>query len=153
MGTMLAVSLAGTVLADDVATYPASMCRPQDSGSLEVLSNGGVENPTSSSVTALCPVERKWEDGGWMTKLSGTAWVLDRNTSTNSCCRAVSRNPSGGNVEGTWVCTSGSSTSYQSLSVPQITDTTTFSHFYLECTVPGATGSTSGLLSFKATQE
>lgn len=152
MGTVLAGSLAGTVLADD-ATSPASVCRPQDSGSLNALSNGGVENPTSSTVTALCPVERKWANGGWKTKLSGTVWALDRSASTDSCCRAVSRNPSGGNVVGSWVCTSGSSTSYQSLSVPQITDNTTFSHFYLECQVPGASGARSGLLSFKATQE
>jgi hypothetical protein len=151
--TSLVGSLAGTVLADDIANLPASLCRAQDSGSLTVMTSGEVENQTASLVTALCPVERKSVSGAFMTKLSGTVWALDQSSTADTCCHAVSANPAGGNVVGTSVCTSGSSTSYQGLAVPEITASGSFSNFYIVCTVPAQATGNSGLSTYRAIQK
>ena len=152
-GTSLVGSLSGSVQADDIMNFPASQCRAQDSGSLTIMSSGEVENQTASVVTALCPVERKSVNSAFFTKLSGTVWALDESSTANVCCQAVSMNPAGVDVFGTSVCTSGSSTSYQGLVIPEITASGSFSNFYISCTVPAVAFGTSGLSSYRAIQK
>ncbi len=154
LGISLVGSLTETVQADDIMNFPASQCRAQDSGSLTIMSSGEVENQTLSVVTALCPVERKSVNGAFLTKLSGTVWALDESSTADVCCHAVSQNPVGGTVNGTSVCSSGSSTSYQGLVVPEITAVSgSYSNYYIVCTVPALAFGTSGLSSYRAIQK
>ena len=154
--TTLAISLTGVVLAEDVMNLPASMCRPQGSGSLAVKDDGSIENQTTSEVTALCPVERKWANGALSTSLSAKVWALDRHATENVCCRAVRRSPTNSNNDfrGPEVCTSGNYITYQTLDVPEIASGGSFSYFYIECTIPPkSAGNESGLSTYRAIQE
>jgi hypothetical protein len=143
----LASGLAGAV----TDNAPGSMCVGSGTGKLTVKSNGETENQSTAAVTALCPSERAAAPA--TTQFSGTVWVRDRNASAEICCRLMTKNPGGAVVTGEWSCSAGSSSSYQSLSLVGISDTYTWSHVYVECSVPPqAAGLNSAILTYRVNQ-
>lgn len=141
--TLSAVLAAGATLADSTTNAPGSACVATGSSSLTVRDDGEAENRMASTVTALCPAERPIGTGQ-TTSLSGRVFVVDQNPVSDVCCRAVSKNPGGTKVTGTWTCSSGSSSGYQILDLAALSDTYSFSSFFLECQVPA---SSSGVYS------
>jgi hypothetical protein len=147
-------SFASVVAAEATTNSPGSTCVPQGSGQLMYRVGGEAENQTASEVTAMCPVERKWSSGTLASKLSARVWVFDQSTQFNVCCHVASRNPGGSSVSGIWTCTSGNSASAQSLDLAQITDSSSYSHFLVECDLPPpSAGKYSAIHTFRAIQE
>ena len=145
-------SIAGAVWASTTTNSPGAYC-VASTGSLSVRDDGEVENTTGSTVTAVCPAERAIAPST-VTQVSGTVFVVDRSSTANVCCRVVSRNASGSVVLGTEECSTGSSTSYQQLALPQITDTATFSQYFVRCTVPPVSaGAASRIQLYRTTQD
>jgi len=131
---------AGVALAASTQNAPGSACVATSGQNLTARADGEAENQSASLVTAICPTERPIGTGATTTSLSGTVFVVDQNSSTNVCCRAVSKNPGGAKTNGAWSCSSGTSSSYQALTVAPISDAYTYSSFYLECQVPAISG-------------
>lgn len=149
----LLCSVAGAVWAATSSNLPGASCVAAGSGTLAARADGEAENLTASTVTAVCPVERPM-GAELTTKLSATVFVVDRHASANVCCKAVSKNAGGAVVQSATVCSTGSSTSYQALSLAEITDPYTFSHFYVQCDVPPiASGAASRLQFVRAVQQ
>jgi hypothetical protein len=150
--TATAMLATGGVLAATSTNAPGAACVAA-SGSLSARSDGEIENITGSIATAVCPAERPIGTGG-TSKLSATVWVVDQSTAGNVCCKVVSKNTGGAVVQSVPVCSTGASTASQPLSLPQITDTFTFSHFFVQCDVPPINaGSPSRIQMYRTTQE
>jgi len=149
-----AMTMAGTVQADPVTTNtPGSAC-VASTGTLTARADGEAENLSASYVTAVCPVERPIGTGQTTTKVSGQVWVVDQNPSGNVCCMMVSQNANGATVMSSWSCSSGSSSGYQILSLPQITDAYTYSHYFVRCSLPPSYSSqTSRIQMYRTTQQ
>lgn len=147
-----ALAVTGIAVADEIENLPASMC-VASSGDLTIRSDGQVENASSALVTAICPVARPNISGSFTSDFSATVWVVDRHPTINVCCRAYSKNPGGATVAGTQVCSADQSTDYQTLSVPAIHDGYSWSHFYVQCTIPAVSSSArSRILTYRSTQ-
>jgi hypothetical protein len=145
------LSLSTAALADEVDNAPGSMCVGAGYD-LTPNTSGHVENTQSFTVSAICPSERRVINGAFTTNFSATVWVSDQSTTSDVCCKAVSRTPNGGYKESAWVCTTGT-TSNTGLTIPVVNDGYTFAHFYLQCTLPGVeAGKTSRVLTFRSTQ-
>ncbi|PTL82274.1 hypothetical protein [Vitiosangium sp. GDMCC 1.1324] len=148
---LLSLSASTAALADDMDNAPGSMCVGAGY-SLTVNTAGQAENPQAFTVTAICPSERKVINGAFATNFSATVWVSDQSTTSDVCCKAVSRLPSGVTKESALVCTTGT-TSNTGLTIPVVTDGYTFAHFYLQCQLPGVeSGKTSRILTFRSIQ-
>jgi hypothetical protein len=129
---------------------PGSMCVGTNAA-LTVTSTGNADNGNAAAVTAICPTERVTIGGSLALNFSGRVWVLDRNSNADVCCHVVSRNPSSGTVTaGTDVCSTGNSTSAQSLTLPGINDPYTFSSFYIQCTMPAVGSGPSRIVTYRA---
>lgn len=133
------LSLAGVVYAATSINQPGATCVATGSGALRVRSDGEAENATTSTVTAVCPAERP-AGADLTTKVSATAFVVDQSSAGNVCCKVVSKNAGGAVVQSATVCSAGASSGYQGLSLPEITDPYSFSHFYVQCDVPAVSG-------------
>ena len=126
------------------------LCKGTD-GVLRVSTTGQAYNNTSSTITAVCPVERSAIDGNFGKKLKAKLFVLDRNPDSDVCCRVKSRTPNGNTIQSAQVCSSGSSSSYQTLNTAEISQQYTFGNFYVQCTVPPKyNGSTSRIITYRA---
>lgn len=144
---------AGAVLASTLTNTPGAAC-VASSGALVKSGDGTASNIGSLTATAVCPVDRQIAPT-LSTKVAATVWVIDQSTSANVCCTINSKNPGGAVVSNpTPVCSTGSTTSVQTLSLPQITDTFTFSHYYVQCTVPAMSGGLSSkILTYRTVQD
>jgi hypothetical protein len=152
--TLSAILAAGATLADSTTNAPGSACVATGSASLTVRDDGEAENRSAFLVTALCPAERPIGAGTLTTALSGRVFVVDQSSTSDVCCRAVSKNPAGAKVTGTWSCSSGSSSGYQILDLAALSDTYSFSAFFLECQVPAASsGLYSRIQMYRASQQ
>jgi hypothetical protein len=146
------VATAGGVYAATTTNTPGASCVAAGSGTLNVRSDGEAENATASTVTAVCPAERQ-AGADLTTKVSGQVFVVDQSTTANVCCKVVSKNAGGAVVQSATVCSAGSSSGYQSLALPEITDPFSFSHFYVQCDVPPVSaGLTSRIQMYRTTQ-
>lgn len=149
---LLLSGLAGAVLAATTTNSPGSAC-VATAGSVNVRGDGEAENVTGSTITVVCPADRPI-GGSPATKVSGTVFVIDQNPAGEVCCKVMSKNPSGAVVQSASVCSTGSSSSYQNLALPEITDTFTFSHFFIQCTIPPASaGLTSRISTYRTAQQ
>ena len=150
-------SIAAAALAAPVTTNANGAYCVAASGALTVRSDGEIENATAASATAVCPVERPISPSA--TKISGRVFVLDRHPTQNLCCRVMSKNPSGAIVSSPQVCaTNDNTTSFQILDLQEITDLTTFSQFFIQCTLPPTPSPLGALLHsriqlYRTTQE
>ncbi|HEX5750611.1 MAG TPA: hypothetical protein VFZ09_30570 [Archangium sp.] len=144
---------AGASLGDSTTNAPGSACVATGSANLTVRDDGEAENRTAAVVTAICPAERPVVTGT-TTLLSGRVFVVDQSTTGSVCCRVASKNPGGTKITGAWQCSTGSSSSYQILDLAQLTDTYTFSSFYIECQLPALSGGlASRLQMYRAVQQ
>lgn len=138
-----ALGLAGlaftlTARADQLENKSAADCVAV-AGTATLRADGGIENASASTVTVMCPVERRSAGGAFNNFLAGRVWAVDRHASAGVCCRVVSVNPgSGAVVESAPVCTAGASTAMQSIDLPEINDGFSFSHFAVRCDLPAA---------------
>ena len=136
---LTALSISGIVWASTTTNSPGGNCVAASSGSLNVRSDGEAENTTNTTVIAVCPAERP-VGANLTTKASGQVFVVDQSVTGDVCCRIESKNPGGAIVTGPLVCSSGTSASYQALTLPEITDAFTYSHFFVWCSVPAING-------------
>lgn len=133
------LGLASTASADVMTNSPGSACIAAGSGTINIRSDGEIENPSGSTVTVVCPVDRPISPSV-ATTVSGRAFVINQGATSKVCCKVISKNPDGDIVPGDQICSSTASPTYQSLLLPAITDSTTFSHFAVVCTLPPANG-------------
>lgn len=124
---------AGAAYAATTTNSPAAYCTATLGQSLTVRSDGEVENSSPNNITVICPVERPASS----TTVSGTVFVVDRKSSSNICCNLVARGTAGSTIDGDSACSEGNSASYQSLTLPAITDTMVGSSRFVQCTLPG----------------
>jgi hypothetical protein len=142
-------ALVGGVAAAQHLNYTPSACIGVD-GAITVRSDGQIENRNSTAITVVCPAERSTD----ATQFSGKVWAVDRNSSEEMCCRIMTKNPGGSTTTGDEVCSSGASSSHQTLTLPAVTDNFTWSHVFVRCSIPAASGTTySRLATYRATQE
>jgi len=136
---------------------PGAFCVPVNGASMTQLTGGEIQNGGTQTVTVNCPANRKTVNGVYTTRFSGIVFGRDNNQGTNLCCRALSSSPSA-TVTGTEVCTNGvtPAANYSQLTLPEITDTSTTSHFYIQCKVPAkntADGKMSLVYAFRSVQQ
>jgi hypothetical protein len=138
LGTVLVTGLldSGVALASPTVNIPGSACVAEGTIPLTVDTDGEAENVSTSAVWAICPAERTISPSPSDTTFSGTVWVVDLNSTQDVCCRAVSKNPGGARVNGSFTCSSGATSSFQGLSLTSVSDPFTFSSFYIECFMP-----------------
>lgn len=134
--TLLSIEAAEAAPTENI---PASSCKARF-GSVVVRSDGEIENASTSWAYVICPVRRPVGSPSTATTLAGTVFMVDRHSSSNGWCRVRSKNPGGTNRYGSLAYSAGSSTSYQQLSLPSLTDTYSWSHFFIECALPPADG-------------
>jgi hypothetical protein len=149
---LLAASLllvAAVAVAATTTNAPGAYCVATNGNSLTIRTDGEAENKTAVTVNALCPVERV----AGSTQVSGTVFVVDQSSSANVCCKLVSKNPSGARIDGTQACSTGSSTAGQSLSLAPITDAFSYSHFFVQCTMPPQNGASASRIQMYRTAQ
>lgn len=130
-----------TASADQYENRSASDCVAV-SGAVMVRADGGIENAAITPATVVCPIERRWSGASPSLYVSGRVWAVDQNAGEGVCCRVVSVNPSSGvTLESPPVCTAGTSSAAQSITSAEVHDTYSFSHFFLRCEIPAASGS------------
>jgi hypothetical protein len=148
----LSIISAGAVIASTTTNTPGATC-VASSGTLVNSVDGQSANLTTSSATAVCPIDRQIAPT-LSTKVAATVWVVDESTSANVCCTLHSKNLAGGEQSSPQVCSSGSSSAYQTISLAQITDGATFSHYFISCTVPGtSSGLVSKVLTYRSIED
>lgn len=146
------VGSAGAVVASTTTNTPGATC-VASSGALVNSIDGQAANLTTSSATAVCPIDRQIAPTV-STKVAATVWVVDESSSANVCCTLHSRNPNGVSVNSAQVCSSGQTSASQQLSLAQITDNTTFSHYFITCTVPAlSSGLVSKVLTYRSIED
>ncbi len=157
LGTMtiaLATSaVMGVAEAAEMTNAPGSACIAAGSAVLTARTDGQAENQGAAGLTAVCPVDRKQIGSSLATVLSGRVWVVDQHSTQDVCCRVVTKNPNGAAKLGDLVCSTGESSNDQALSLPSVTDPYTFSHFWIQCSVPAMEGAASRILTVRSTQE
>lgn len=130
--------VAASAEAAPTENMPASSCKARY-GSVSVRSDGEIENPSATTwAYVVCPVRRPVGSPSTSTSLAGKVFMVDRHATSNGWCRARSKNPSGTNRYGSAAYSSGASTSRQTLNLAALTDTYTWSHFFIECALPPA---------------
>lgn len=140
--------------AEEMDNAPASLCVPVEGSNLTVNASGLLVNKSAAAASAVCPTARKVVGGSFTSHYRATVWAVDEHPSQNVCCRTYTKNPGGAVKEGAQVCTSGTSTTYQTLELPEVVDGYTWSHFFVQCTVPPAYGTAySRLVTFRSVQE
>lgn len=131
----------------DADTYPGMMCDAY-SGTVDTDAYGHSQNESSSSwAYVICPVvaDPLVSSGSETIKM----WVTDYNSDYNICCRPVAKNV-GTTVSGSWVCTSGSSSSYKTLTFSNIPNMSySYSHRYFQCQIPPTDDGTSEIRSYR----
>ncbi len=151
--SLLALTVgAGITLASTTTNTPGAVC-VASSGSLINGASGESANFTNASATAVCAADRSIAPT-LSTKVSAVVWVVDESTSANVCCTINSKNPSGTLISSPQVCSSGSTYASQTLTLAQITDGYTYSHYYVSCTVPALSGGLiSKILGYRTVQD
>jgi hypothetical protein len=143
------MAFAGVAYATTLTSTSGARCAGINGGSLSGRTDGETENTSAAAVTAICPLERDTS----ASTVSGDVFVLDQSAASNVCCHLVSKNPGSTRIDGSQVCSTGNSASTQQLTLPSITDATTFSHFFVQCTVPAINGTAASRIQvYRTTQ-
>lgn len=138
-----------------LVNWPGSMCKPASTGVVTYGSDATARNGELTALTLSCPASRV-NNGSWATRAFGHAFVIDRHPSEDVCCHVESKNPGGATEVGGTECSSGSDSAMQVLKLdfPKLRDPFTFSHFHVDCTLPGtSSGLTSRLLTYRLGQQ
>jgi hypothetical protein len=131
------LGLVNSASADVISNRAGARCVATGADKLTVRTDGESENNNYKTVTAICPAPRPMSPV--TKKLSGSIFVIDRHSTENVCCYVASKNPGGAFKKGTTVCSSGNKSTYQILTLPELTDNYSWSSFYIRCTVPTKT--------------
>jgi len=125
----------------DATTYLGAVCRSTGSAAT-YASDGSASNGTGSALTLECGGRRLQSGGVFSGRVAASATVIDRNPSSDVCCSLIARDPSGTQVTGTQVCSTGSTATAQVLPLvyPKITVGSSTAHLDVECTVPPVAG-------------
>ena len=126
-------------------TFPASGCSIQ-SGTASFNDRGEVWNYSSTTtLKLLCPITRLDQNDNF----KGDVFVIDRHASSSVTCTPYVNNV-GGWTAGTAKSSSGSSSTYQTLSFTDPTYGYSFTSRYYICTVPPTyNGASSGVLLYR----
>lgn len=90
----------------------------------------------ASGGTAVCPIDRPIAPSVANEISVPDLWVVDNNASQDVCCHLQFTGSSGITTEGEDVCTSGASTSVQTLSLSSLVEGYTFSNYSISCGLP-----------------
>lgn len=137
------------------SNYPGAACEALGTSPATPDATAEQSNLASSSRTFVCPIERAVDASGRFANVfrAPRVFVRDQHPSLDVCCALQTRNPSGTPAESTTVCSSGSSSGYQSLEIPTVYDNTSWSQASLRCTVPGTSASgSSAILTYRTLQ-
>lgn len=136
--SLCAALLAAPGLAGATNNYPGLQCVGL-AGAVQVNSNGHVQNSGSTTATVMCPVFVDAGQSGLGTSGTPVAFVTDQNLSNDVCCSARVKNTGQSVVSGGTLCSSGSSSGAQELTLTN-PDTPggnfTFTHRWLQCDLP-----------------
>lgn len=141
VGALIAAAVPPAGAAERIRNYPGALCVPVGSGALIKTANGTAENRSAGSVEVICAAERPIGQGGAALRLAGKVFVIDDDPSAAVCCQVASRNPAGAEKYGNSACSTGAKGTYQTLNLPEIVDTKTWSHFMIKCSLPARVGS------------
>jgi len=139
----------------DVTTYLGAFCRPT-AGAVTYTSDGAAANGTGSTVTLECGGRRTQSAGVFSGRIVANATVIDRNPNSDVCCSLIARDPSGTQVTGTQVCSTGSGAGAQVLPLvyPKLTVGSSLAHLDVECSVPPiASGLSSSVFDYQIEQQ
>lgn len=128
-----------TVLAEN--NRAAALCKAVGGAPISYGAAGQIQNASTSPVQVVCPIDRPITPAAADFVRMPRVWVYDLNPTQDVCCHLQSRNPSGAQITGADVCSSGTSSGYQTLVLPSVHDSFTFSQFTLVCSIPGASPS------------
>jgi hypothetical protein len=148
----LFVMSASVAFGSTTTNTPGAACVAA-SGALVNSVDGEAANLSGSTAIAVCPADRTLAPA-LSTKVSAVVWVVDESSAANVCCTVNSKNPDGVIVSSPQVCSSGVSSGYQMLTLAQISDGYTYSHYYVQCSVPGTSnGLISKVLTYRTIQD
>ena len=122
----------------------------RDTGFLQVAPTARSRTPPRPERSPLVPSTR---DLAARSRRSAARFVVDRSDASNVCCKLISKNAGGTSVQSASVCSTGNTTAYQSLALPQITDPYSFSTFSVQCTVPAINGAARSRIQFYRTAQ
>jgi hypothetical protein len=123
-------------LVTPVATInrPGARCQPVLGAALSYTSDGFVTT-AGTDTAVICPLDRPLAPSS-ASLAGGTVWAVDPSTTGDVCCHIVASNPDGSVAYGSDACTSGAASSYQSLVLPTLRASGSFTHFAAECSIP-----------------
>lgn len=138
-----------------VENAPGAMCVSATPGDVaQPNSSGQMSNTSDARATFVCPAERVRDGGNFSRDFAAMVFVRDQHPEEDVCCRVVSQNPAGRQTRGDLVCSEGTSSSYQILSLPGLYDNTSWSHFFVRCGVPPVhDGRRSAVLTYRSVQD
>ena len=141
----------GTALAGGSTNSPGSGC-VAGSGTLTPTTTGGAQNNGSAAAVAVCPVDRSVTSPA-STHFSASVWVQSSSSQSNLCCWVTSLNPNGGSSVNSGFACAAKGSGAQQLQINSITDSGTFSQWFVECIVPAVdSGNASAILSYRSVQ-
>lgn len=117
---------------------PGAYCR---GNAASYDTEGGITNATASASDVVCPVTRPVTPSYADTVSVPKVWVIDRSSTANVCCEVQSKNASGALTVSETVCSTGNSSTYQTLVLPSVRDTYSYSSATVTCSLPGTTTS------------
>jgi hypothetical protein len=136
--------------------WPGATCKSASAAQITYGSDATARNNDAAALTMSCPARRP-DKNGWTNRAFGHAFVIDRNPTDDVCCHVESKNPGGAVEVGGTDCSSGEDTAMQVLRLdfPKMYDPYSWSHFHIDCTLPGVSsgGIASRLITYRVGQQ
>lgn len=139
----------------DLTNYLGARCRSTGSA-LNYTTDGAASNPNTSSVTVECAGHRVQSSGVFSNHAVASVKVVDRNPSSDNCCKLIARNPDGTQLSGAQVCSQGSSSDLQTLQLvyPKLILSSSNTTLNVECTIaPVSSGIASNVFDYQLGQQ
>lgn len=127
---------------------PGAYCR---GNAVTYDADGGAYNASASATDVVCPITRPVTPAFADTVSVPRIWVVDRSSTANVCCEIQSKNAGGTLTTSETVCSEGNSSTYQTLVLPSVRDSYSYSHATVSCSLPATTASgSSKVLGYRA---
>jgi len=139
----------------DATTYLGAICHSTGTSPV-YTADGSASNGTASPMTLECGGRRLQSAGVFSSRIAASATVIDRDPNSNVCCALIARDPSGAQVAGVQVCSTGSAANAQVLPLvyPKITVGSSTAYLDVECTIPPtASGLSSSVFDYQIEQQ
>jgi hypothetical protein len=114
-------------------------CKPVGGAPASYGTQAQILNPSTSSIEVECPLDRPIAPTVADFTRAPRVWVHDQSPTDDACCYLQSKNPGAQPVKGASVCSSESSSDYQTLILPSVRDPFTYSQLSIHCTIPSLT--------------